>query len=209
MTGPTQRQQEILDFLVEFNRREGFWPSVRDIQMEFGFRSTNAVARHLDALVRKGLLEKSDGRARSFRLPHLRLSEPDAPNLLDIPVYGTIAAGYPDGVEPGDALGRIQIDAGALGLRPTSRVFALRVRGDSMIDAGIQEGDTVILENRRPRHRDIVAALIDGETTLKRFIQEGGKQPYLKAENPVYPEMRPARELIIQGVAQAMVRRFR
>jgi len=81
----------------------------------------------------------------------------------------------------------------------------LRVRGDSMIDAGILPGDTVVLEQREPRPGDIVAALIDGEVTLKRYLLQHG-QPYLKAENPAYPDLVPVRELLIQGVQVALFR---
>jgi repressor LexA len=77
-----------------------------------------------------------------------------------------------------------------------------------MIGAGIHDGDTVILEQREPRTNDIVAALIDGETTLKTFLREKG-QPFLRAENPTYPDLIPARELTIQGVLVALVRKYR
>jgi repressor LexA len=128
--------------------------------------------------------------------------------VIEIPIYGSIAAGYPDGVEQGDAVGRIQIDTQTLGLRQSRKAFALRVRGDSMVDAGIFDGDTVVLDPRPPRHNDIVAALIDGETTLKRFMSPPHCPPYLKAENVAYPELYPVDELIVQGVAQAVVRRL-
>jgi len=82
------------------------------------------------------------------------------------------------------------------------------VRGDSMIGADISDGDLVILENREPRPGAVVAALIDGETTLKRYLHQRGR-PYLKAENPRFPDLLPARELIIQGVMVALVRKFR
>ena len=75
-----------------------------------------------------------------------------------------------------------------------------------MIDAHIQEGDVVVLEYREPRDGDVVAALIDGETTLKRFLLNDGK-PYLKAENPNYPDLIPARELVVQGVVVALTRK--
>ena len=86
-----------------------------------------------------------------------------------------------------------------------ARTFALKVRGDSMVGAHILDGDIVILEFREPRKNDIVAALIDGETTLKRFITRRGK-PYLKAENPRFPSLEPAHELVIQGVMIALLR---
>ena len=85
--------------------------------------------------------------------------------------------------------------------------FALRVRGDSMIGAHIVDGDIVVLEDSKEVHNgDIVAALIDGETTLKRYVVERG-WPYLKAENPRYPKLIPARELKIQGVMVSLVRK--
>jgi repressor LexA len=101
--------------------------------------------------------------------------------------------------------GSITVDIAALGIPRNARTFALKVRGDSMIDAHICNGDTVILEFREPRKGDIVAALIDGETTLKRYVVEKGK-PFLRAENPDYPDLIPARELVIQGVLVALMR---
>jgi repressor LexA len=81
----------------------------------------------------------------------------------------------------------------------------LQVRGDSMVGAGILDKDIVILELAEPRNRDIVAALIDGETTLKRYLVQKGR-PFLRAENPAYQDLIPARELVIQGVLRALVR---
>jgi repressor LexA len=98
------------------------------------------------------------------------------------------------------------IDIASLGVPRHARTFALKVRGESMIEAHICDGDTVILEFREPRHMDIVAALIDGETTLKRFIVDRGR-PFLRAENENYPDLIPARELIVQGVMVALLRR--
>jgi repressor LexA len=129
----------------------------------------------------------------------------DREPLVDIPIYGRIAAGMAQDAEP-EREGCISIDIGSLGVGHSARTFALRVRGDSMIDAHICDGDTVILELREPRKGDIVAALIDGETTLKRYVVERGK-PYLHAENPDYPDLIPARELVIQGVMVALMRR--
>jgi repressor LexA len=97
------------------------------------------------------------------------------------------------------------MDASSLGIRPGVRSFALRVRGDSMIDAHIVDGDTAILEVREPKHGDIVAALIDGETTLKRYRVEQGV-PSLRAENERYPDLIPARELVVQGVLIGLLR---
>ncbi|MCD8482469.1 MAG: transcriptional repressor LexA [Verrucomicrobia bacterium] len=205
----TLRQQEVLGYIQLHMRTYGTWPSFREIEDHFGFRSTNAVMGHLRALERKGHISRVPGQARTFRMT-MELDEEARPensiDVIDIPIYGHIAAGYPDGVEPAGEIGRLQIDIETAGLRRSRRSFALKVRGESMIDAGIFEGDTVIVEQAPPRHGDIVAALIDGETTLKRFINKPGEAPYLKAENKRYPELHPVNELVVQGVARAVVR---
>ena len=155
---------------------------------------------HLRAIERKGVIQRLPGKARAVVFP----DELDRPQIVDIPIYGRIAAGRAQDVE---ALreGCISIDVNTLGIRRPGRAFALRVRGDSMIGAHICNGDTVILEKREPLKGDIVAALIDGETTLKRYLLNRGK-PFLRAENPDYPDLIPARELIIQGVLIALIR---
>jgi repressor LexA len=103
--------------------------------------------------------------------------------------------------------GHVSLDARSANVSKTRGTFALRVQGDSMIGAHILDGDIVILEdNKDVQNGDIVAALIDGETTLKRYVMEHGR-PYLKAENPRYPNLIPARELRIQGVMVSLVRK--
>jgi len=205
----TLRQQEVLGYIQLHMREQGTWPSFREIEQHFGFRSTNAVMGHLRALERKGYISRVPGQARTFRIT-LDLNEENQPrealDVIDIPIYGSIAAGYPDGVESGGEIGRLQIDAETAGIRRSRRSFALRVRGESMVDVGIFDGDTVIIEQAPPRDGDIVAALIDGETTLKRFISRAGRAPYLKAENRNFPDLHPVAELVIQGVARAVVR---
>ena len=121
-----------------------------------------------------------------------------------IPLLGSIIAGKPESQE-GRVDGCIDIDPTTLRLPKNARTFALKVRGDSMRNAAILEGDIVIMEFRDAKHGDIVAALIDGETTLKRFVVQGGV-PYLRASNPKYPDLIPARELVIQGVLIALLR---
>jgi repressor LexA len=126
--------------------------------------------------------------------------------ITDIPIYGQIPAGMATMTEE-NAEGHLSLDAGSVNASRNAQIFALRVRGDSMIDAHILDGDLVILEDRKDAHNgDIVAALIDGETTLKRYVVERGR-PYLKAENPLFPDLRPARELRIQGVMISLIRK--
>jgi repressor LexA len=197
----TTRQLEILEYLRSSMRREGIMPSTREIQEHFGFASQTAAMSHLRALERKGVIHRRRGKARAVAFPE----ELDREEIVDIPVYGRIAAGLAQDSTP-EREGCISIDVSSLGINPRAKTFALKVRGDSMIDAHICDGDTVILEYREPRKGDIVAALIDGETTLKRYVMERSK-PFLRAENSDYPDLIPARELVIQGVLVALIRK--
>lgn len=196
----TSRQQEILDYLKMSQRRTGIMPSTREIQHYFKFASQTAAMSHLRALERKGVIQRLAGKARAVIFPE----DLDRGEIADIPIYGSIAAGMAQDTET-EREGCVSVDITALGIPRHAKTFALKVRGDSMIDAHICSGDTVILEFRQPRKGDIVAALIDGETTLKRYLVEKG-QPFLRAENPEYPDLIPARELIIQGVLVALLR---
>lgn len=207
----TARQEEILSFIENYEWRNRYWPSIREIQEKFGFKSTNAVMGHLRALERKGMLERIPGQARTFRIhrpdsPDFGQLPDEATEVVDIPVMGDIAAGYPDRVEPAGEIGRLQVGIQHAGFNNNRRSFALQVRGDSMVDAEIYEGDMVVVEPREPQDGNIVAALIDGEITLKRYICKAGEPPYLKAENKFYPELYPVNEMTVQGVAKAVVR---
>jgi repressor LexA len=105
------------------------------------------------------------------------------------------------------ARGCISVGVETLGFKPTPRTYALEVRGDSMIGKCIMDGDMVVLEHgTTPRNGDVVAALIDNESTLKTFVMEKGRA-FLRAENPRYPNLIPANELVIQGVMVALVRK--
>lgn len=196
----THRQKEILEYLRMSQRKTGIMPSTRELQHYFGFSSQTAAMSHLRALERKQVIQRLPGKARAVIFPE----DLDRGEIADIPVYGNIAAGMAQDVET-ENQGSIALDITAMGIARNARTFALKVRGDSMIDAHICHGDTVILEFKQPRKGDIVAALIDGETTLKRYLVEKG-QPFLRAENPRYPDLIPARELIIQGVFIALLR---
>ena len=196
----TARQQEILDFLHAEHRRSGIMPSTREIQEHFGFASQTAAVSHLRALEKKGVIIKKDRKARSLMFADAAEREP----IVDVPIYGAIPAGYSDDTTP-EADGTLSVDVRSMGLDERTKAYALKVRGESMIDAHIMDGDHVVLENREPRDQDVVAALIDGETTLKRYVANGRK-PYLKAENPDFPDLLPVQELMIQGVMVDLVR---
>lgn len=197
----TDRQQEILDYLKSAQRKTGIMPSTREIQHYFNFASQTAAMSHLRALERKGVIQRLPGKARAVVFP----DDLDREEIVDIPIYGQIAAGFAQDA-PGEQEGCLSIDIASIGIPRTARTFALKVRGDSMINAHICSGDTVILEFREPRNGDVVAALIDGETTLKRYLTEKGR-PFLRAENDDFPDLIPARELVIQGVLVALLRK--
>ena len=196
----TPRQQQVLDFIHAQQRSQGVSPSLREIQAHFGFASPFAVQRHVDALAEKGALQRLAGKARGLLHP----AHHPGSALVSIPLYGVIPAGLPtDAVQEAD--NHISVDAASLGVRANTKLFALRVRGDSMVGANIVDNDVVFLTPREPRPRDIVAALIDGESTLKRFLLQRG-HAFLRAENPRYPDLLPTTELIIQGVMVGLLR---
>ena len=201
MSNPlTVRQQQVLDFIHGYHREHGVSPSLREIQAHFGLASPFGIKRHVDALTQKGALRRLDGKARGL-LPQ---SHPRRGALAEIPLYGTIPAGLPtETVQEPDSY--ISVDTISLGVRPNAKLFALRVRGDSMVNASILDGDVVFLTPREPHEEDIVAALIDGESTLKRYLVQRGR-PFLRAENPRYPDLVPVTELIIQGVMVGLLR---
>lgn len=209
----TKRQREVLEFISRHQRKQGFWPSVREVQAHFRFKSTNAVVGHLRALETKGAIQRAPGQARAFRSVHdpkdaARSAAVAAETIVDVPVYGSIAAGFPVDTDESAEIDRVQVDAITAGKRGMRNPFALRVRGESMIDAGINDGDTVVVQPRPPQDGEIVVALIDGQSTLKRFIRPKDGSPFLRSENAAFPSMHPVSELIIQGVATAVVRKL-
>src|SRR5256714_6733940 len=156
--------------------------------------------QYIAALERKGFLQRHAGKARALITPLQKV------RITDVPIYGQIPAGM-SSLTDQDIEGHVSLDARSANVSKNRNTFALRVRGDSMMGAHILDGDIVILEQSKDvQNGDIVAALIDGETTLKRYVVEHGR-PYLKAENSRYPKLIPARALKIQGVMVSLVRK--
>ena len=196
----TDRQRNILDFIQHEQREKGITPSTREIQSHFGFASQTSVMQYIAALERKGFINRQARKARTLITPIQKV------RIADIPIYGQIPAGMASLTDE-QIEGHVSLDTVSLNASKNNRTFALRVRGDSMVDAHILDGDIVILEDRKDvQNGDVVAALIDGETTLKRYVVEHGRA-YLKAENAAYPNLVPARELRIQGVMISLVRK--
>ena len=205
MADLTKQQQKIVDFIARHRERTGVSPTFREIAEQFGFRSHSTVTDHLRLIRQKGFLTGGDPKqARSLQVisPLHALRR----RVVDIPVYGSIPAGFADDRKQ-EAKGCMSVDIETLGIKPTPRTFALEVRGDSMIGKCIMDGDLVVLEHgMTPRTGDVVAALIDNESTLKTFLLNRSK-PFLRAENPKFPDLIPAHELVIQGVMVALIRK--
>jgi len=204
MESLSSKQGQVLQFLMDFNEQQGFPPTIRELCAYFGFKSLNTAHFHLRALEKKGYIQIHPGKGRGITLPGARPL-----SARQIPVVGRIAAGAPilaiENIE--DALG---IDKGFFG---SEESFAVQVKGDSMVDAHIQDKDYVIMKVQdQAESGDIVAALIDDEVTLKYFFREKN-QVRLESANPKYGPIifkkRDARSLRILGVMVGLIRKRR
>lgn len=205
MSELTKRQRQVWEFIQEFQQTRGAPPTYREISDHFGFSSVNAAVCHIQALLAKKRLKREPGKARAFQAVDPARKGTTA-RVVTVPLYGVIPAGMPESATQ-DNEGCILIDVDTLGIKPTARTFGLKVRGDSMAGKAIIDGDIAIIEHGvQPRSGDVVAALIDGQVTLKTFVLQRGKA-FLRAENPRYPDLIPQQELQIQGVMVALVRR--
>jgi repressor LexA len=202
----TERQGQIYSFIQECQQRDGIVPTLKEICKRFGFRSINSAREHLRLIEQKGMLHRSRGQPRAIKLA-VRLPQA-AGDSLAVPLVGRIAAGQPslalEEIEDTLPLPR-QLFRG-------KRLFALRVRGDSMIGAGIFDGDVAVLDgDREARDGEIAAVVVEGEATLKR-IYKNSKGLRLHAENPKIPDrFVPAGEfnsIRIAGVLVGTMRKF-
>ena len=189
MSRTSTKRQEILSFLRSFTAENGYVPSVREIMQAVGLRSTSTVQYHLNELNRAGLIAMGDGKSRAIRLPERR----------GVPVVGTVAAGMP-------ILAEENID-GYLPWDGEEGCFALRVKGDSMINVHIFDGDKVIVRPQpTAENYEIVVALIGDEATVKRLFRENGKV-WLLPENPAYTPIDGCDASIV-GKVCAVIREF-
>lgn len=202
MSPLTPHQRTVLTYIGEFQHKRGYSPSLSDLAVAFGVRSKNAIAKVVNVLVREGHLEKDP----KGRIKIMEMTEPqDIPQPMTLPLFGPISAGFAAPVEE-QAEELLTLDTYLV--RDRASTFLLRVRGDSMRDAGIFEGDLVIVERgKEPKVGDIVVGVLDGEFTLKRLKKEKGKY-YLQAENSDYPDMYALEELQTAGVVRGTVRRY-
>jgi repressor LexA len=195
-------KQMVLSFIEQYQDENQRPPTIREIQDHCGFKSPRAVSY---------ILEKLEAARLIIRRAHSRgvqLTKSSASSSgVQLPLFASIPAGLPDQFEGGEAPEMLRFIPTTLGISNPGKAFAVRVRGDSMIDAGIFSGDIVVLEHKEAKPGDIVAALIDGENTLKRLVKDNGRV-YLKAENENYPNLVPLEKLDIQGVVVSVLRTF-
>ncbi len=198
----TPHQRTVLNYITEFQSKRGYSPSLADLAVAFGVRSKNSIAKVVNALAEQREIQKDP----KGRIKIIHQQEHHASFLpLSLPLFGPIAAGFAAPVEE-QAEETVSLEDYLVHDR--SSTFLLRVRGDSMINAGIHEGDLVIVErNRTAREGDIVVGVLDGEYTLKRLKKDKGKF-YLQAENPDYPDLYAMNELESAGVVVGVVRKY-
>lgn len=224
----TERQRKVLEFIVQYIQENRYPPTVREIGVAMGIRSTNGVSDHLKALERKAYLERQGMKSRAlvptagaWKLLGVSREE-GGPEPLEaaasadaqtvrIPLLGRVAAGQPILAEESweDS---VQIDRALLGRRPEQSTFALKVKGDSMIGDGIHEGDLVVVRQQpTARPGEIVVARIENEATVKRFHPEGDRirlQPSNPTLEPIYVERDAGRDVQILGVVIGLFRSF-
>ena len=200
------RQQQVLDYIKQTVNDRGYPPSVREIGDAVGLSSPSTVHSHLNSLVKAGMIKKDPSKPRAIMIMDQSESAAvDDRRIRDIPVLGRIAAGTP--ILAAEQVEEIMpLPTELVGDGP---VFLLKVKGDSMIDAGIHEGDLVAIHSQ-PDARDgeIVAALIHGEeATVKRLRREGGKV-ILVSENPAYEPMVFSEGVELIGKVVSVLRRY-
>jgi len=197
----TPRQHAVYEFIAGFIDRQGYAPSYQEIGRHLGLRSLNAVAKLVTQLRRRGALAEAPFNAkRSLRPVPERRARPSA----TVPLLGLIAAGRP--IEAIENPEPIEVPESLLG--PGER-YALRVRGDSMIEDGIRDGDIVLVRRAaRAENGQTVVAVVDGEATLKRFFRRGAQVELGPANPALLPTQWPASRVAIRGVLVGLLRRY-
>jgi repressor LexA len=198
----TRRQKEILDFISDFIDHNGYSPSMEEIAEHFQFASLNAVFKHLEALSSRGYLHRDSNRARS-----IQLSSNSTGGIHNLPLLGYVAAGRP--IEAISNTETLPIPEYFLSHR--EECYVLQVKGDSMIEEHIKDGDYVVVESRTVANPgDTVVALVDNENvTLKKFYPEGDHVRLQPANETIEPIVVNADRVKIQGIVISVLRRYR
>lgn len=200
----TPKQQSVLKFIEQYQLKHGASPTLREMREHFGVSSDNSILKHLKALQEKEFIEKDDT-PRGIKILDSVKRRLES-ETIKLPLLGHIPAGGPVLTEE---FIESWFNVGPDIAKRQEGYFLLRVRGESMIDAGILDGDIVVVDaNKLPSSGDIVVALVDNENTVKRYIKEDGKV-FLKAENPEYENIYPEHDLYIQGVVTTLMRYYK
>ncbi len=201
MEALTEKQGAVLKYIEKYQLKHGKSPTIREMREHFEVSSDNSILKHLKALEEKGHIKKDDTPRgiKLFESVKKRLES----ETVKLPLLGFVPAGGPvDSEEYIEGWYDVGPDISKGG----KSTFILKVRGESMIDAGIHDGDLVIVDGKKPaKNFDIVVALVDNQNTVKRYIKDGSKI-YLHAENKAFEDIYPEGELVIQGVVTSLLR---
>jgi repressor LexA len=203
----THRQRQALDFISHCLDVRGYPPTLREIGVHMGIRSTNGVNDHLKALERKGYLMREELKSRALR----PIDVPKSDESIDIPILGRVAAGAPILAEE-NITDRVTVDRFFLGAAAGRDVFGLVIQGQSMIEDGIHDGDYIFVRKQTTAEPgEIVVAIVEGEATCKRFYPEGDRirlQPANSAMDPIYVRREDFRQAGILGKVVGVYRRM-
>lgn len=205
----TERQRDILNFIRDFQKERGVAPTHREICDHFGFSSYGTVYKHLSLLEKKGLIRRDWNQKRGVELVEDKEEKKETrreerSSARDLPLFGYIAAGRPLDVDVSDEMITVPEHLTSRGDN-----YVLKVRGDSMVDDGILDGDLVIIARReRADNGEMVVANVNGEVTLKRLYREGEKVRLQPANSMMSPIYAAARDVAVQGVVVGLMRRF-
>jgi repressor LexA len=197
----TKRQREILDYVESFLENYGYSPSFEEIASFFGYSSLATVHEHLSNLERKGYLRKNYNKSRS-----LEVVPAEGTLAVDLPLLGTVAAGLP--IEAIEQQETVTVPHDML---RAGNNYVLRVRGDSMVDEQIRDGDYVVVNSRQTAENgEMVVALVDGDSaTVKKFYRERGGRIRLQPANPTMePMFFDETRVTIQGIVVAVIRKY-
>ncbi len=197
----TKRQREILDFLNEFIQQHGYAPSLEEVGRRFGLSSLATVHKHLTNLQEKGFIKRAWNRSRSVELLQARAGG----RAVELPLLGYVAAGAP--IEAIATAETIAVPEDLVGKRDT---YVLRVKGESMIDEQIRDGDFVIVEDRKTAENGemVIALLANSDVTLKKFYRENGHVRLQPANPSMQPILIPADQVQVQGVVVGVMRKY-
>ena len=201
----TEKQEAVLKFIEDYQLQHGSSPTLREMREYFGVSSDNSILKHLKALEEKGRIKKDDT-PRGIKLLSSVKERLDSPDFK-LPLLGMVPAGGP--VLSEEYIEK-WLNVGEDVIYKAKDSYLLRVKGDSMVDAGIYEDDIlVVCGSLEPKKGDIVVALVDNQNTVKRYMKDANERVYLKPENPGYDNIYPEGELCVQGVVTGLLRYYK